>query len=86
VFKIFFSESFIIAFINFVLAVAASLTTVILLNGYMRGEGINITLLNFGVRQVALMLGVSVLVALLASFLPVWRIAKKKPVDAIKDR
>ncbi len=86
VFKIFFSESFIIAIINFVLAVVGSLTTVIILNNYMRTQGINITLLRFGVRQVALMLGVSILVAIIASFLPVWNIAKRKPVDAIKDR
>jgi hypothetical protein len=86
VFKIFFSEAFIIALINFVLAVAASLVGVMLLNDYMREEGINITLLSFGVGQILLMLGISVLVAVLSSFLPVYGIAKKKPVDAIKDR
>ena len=86
VFKIFFSESFIIAIINFVLAVVTSLTAVLVLNWYMRGQGINITLLSFGVGQVLLMLGVSVLVAVISSFLPVWKIARKKPVDAIKDR
>ncbi len=86
VFKIFFSEAFIIAMINFVLAVAASLTTVIVLNTYMRNQGINITLLSFGPLQVLIMLGVSILVAAIASFLPVYRIAHKKPVDAIKDR
>ncbi|MBO7341250.1 MAG: ABC transporter permease, partial [Clostridia bacterium] len=86
VFKIFFSEAFIIAFINFLLATAASVATVIVLNNYMRSSGINITLLSFGPMQVAVMLGVSVLVAVLASFLPVYKIAHKKPVDAIKDR
>lgn len=86
VFKIFFSESLIIALINYVLAVAATLTAIFFINRWMRGEGINVTLLNFGVRQLALMLGVSVGVALISSFLPVWRIARKKPVDAIKDR
>jgi len=86
VFKIFFSESLIIALINYVLAVAATLTAIFFINRWMRGEGINITLLNFGLRQLGLMLAVSVGVALLASFLPVWRIARKKPVDAIKDR
>ena len=86
VFKIFFSEAFIIAFINFLLATAASVATVILLNNYMRSSGINITLLSFGPMQVAVMLGVSVFVSVLASFLPVYKIAHKKPVDAIKDR
>jgi len=86
VFKIFFSEAFIIAIINFVLATAASLTTVLILNNYMRNQGINITLLSFGIVQVLIMLGISVLVAAIASFLPVYKIAHKKPVDAIKDR
>lgn len=86
VFKIFFSESLIIALINFVLAVAAALTAIFFLNRWMYTEGINITLLNFGIRQLGLMLLVSVGVAALASFLPVWHIARKKPVDAIKDR
>ena len=86
VFKIFFSESFIIAFINFVLAVIAAITTIFFINRWMRGEGINVTLLNFGLRQVALMFVISVAVAAIASFLPVWRIARRKPIDAIKDR
>ncbi len=86
VFKIFFSESAIIALINFVLATVAAVVAIFFLNRWMFNEGIQISLLNFGIRQVVLMLGVSVLVALLASFFPVYKIAKKKPVDAIKDR
>lgn len=86
VFKIFFSEAAIIALINFALATAVSSAAIIVLNNVMRGAGVMITLLNFGIRQVLLMLGVSLLVAFLASFLPVYKIAHKKPVDAIKDR
>ncbi len=86
VFKIFFSEAFIIAIINFFLAVAASITAVLVLNWYMRSQGINITLLTFGPVQVALMLAISVAVAAIGAFLPVRAIARKKPVDAIKDR
>ena len=86
VFKIFFSEATIIAMINFVLATVATAAATFFINRWMLNEGMNITLLNFGVRQVVLMLGVSILVAFLSSFLPVYKIAKKKPVDAIKDR
>ena len=86
VFKIFFSEALIIALINFVLALAATIAGITITNSAMRSQGINITLLTFGVRQVILMLLISVAVALIASFLPVYRIAKRKPVDAIKDR
>ncbi|MBO5938269.1 MAG: ABC transporter ATP-binding protein/permease [Clostridia bacterium] len=86
VFKIFFSEALVIALINFVLSLAAVITAISITNSMMRSEGINITLLTFGVRQVILMLVISVAVALIASFLPVYNIAKRKPVDAIKDR
>jgi len=86
VFKIFFSEALIIALINFILSLAAVIAAITIANGSMRSQGINITLLTFGPRQVILMLLISVAVALVASFLPVYRIAKRKPVDAIKDR
>ncbi|HKL74129.1 MAG TPA: ABC transporter ATP-binding protein/permease [Clostridia bacterium] len=85
VFGIFFNESLLIALINFVLATVASAAVVIFLNNFLRTEyNILITILNFGIRQVALMLGISVLVAFVASFLPVFKVAKQKPVDAIK--
>ena len=86
VFKIFFSEALIIALINFILSLAAVIGAITFANGYMHKQGINITLLTFGPRQVILMLLISIAVALVASFLPVYRIAKRKPVDAIKDR
>ncbi len=86
VFKIFFSEALMIALINFLLSTAAVILATVAINNVMRDEGIRMTLLNFGVRQLALMLFISIAVALLASFLPVNRIAKRKPVDAIKDR
>lgn len=86
VYKIFFSESLIIALINYVLAVAATLFIIHSINRWMYSEGIRITLLTFGIRQAGLMLLISVAVAALASFLPVWKIARKKPVDAIKNR
>jgi ABC-type antimicrobial peptide transport system permease subunit len=66
--------------------VATSIAAVIVLNWYMRNSGINITLLTFGPVQIALMLLISVAVAALGAFLPVNAIARKKPVDAIKDR
>ena len=85
VFKIFFSEALIIAIINYILSVIATIVAVTFLNGMVRKEGINVTLLDFGIRQIVLMLVISVLVAAIASFLPVWNIARRKPVDAIKN-
>ena len=87
VFRIFFAESFIIAIINFVLsAVAVFVVTGILNNVFREDVGILVTFLHCGVRQIALLLGVSILVAFLASFLPVKKIASKRPIDAIRNR
>jgi ABC-type lipoprotein release transport system permease subunit len=87
VFKIFFAESFIISMINFVLSLAATIAVTIILNGVFRTQvGMLITILSFGIRQVALLLGVSLLVALIATFLPVKKIASQKPIDAIRKR
>ena len=86
VFKIFFSEAAIIALINYVLALIATVAGTAIFNNIVRNEGITVTLLSFGVRQIILMLVISLAVAAVASFLPVYRIARKKPVDAIKDK
>ena len=86
VFKIFFCEAFIIALINYVLAMAATIAATTIFNTIVRNNGINVTLLHFGVRQVALMFVISLAVAAIASFLPVWNIARRKPIDAIKNK
>ena len=86
VFRIFFSESFVIAMINFVLSCGCCIAAVMLINYVIRKTGILVTILHFGVRQVLLLVAVSVCVAAIASFLPVRRIAAKKPIDAIRDK
>lgn len=87
VFKIFFAESLIIAGINFVLSSIGVGAITAIINYYLRNQiGIYITVLNFGIRQIVLLLAVSVLIALTASFIPVKRIASKHPIDAIRNR
>ena len=86
VFKIFFSEALVIALINFVLSTALVIVGIIFANKWVYSNGINVTLLTYGVRQFGLMLVISVGVALIASFLPVYNIARRKPVDAIKNK
>lgn len=87
VFRIFFAESFIIAMINFVLSAAGVCVATIIINSFIRNvAGILITVLSFGVRQVVLLLAVSIIVAFAASFLPVKKIAAKRPIDAIRGR
>ncbi len=87
VFRIFFSESFIIAMINFVLSSVGVFVVTTIINNIVRNHyGILITILNFGPRQVGLLLLVSFVIAAAASFIPVKKIASKKPIDAIRNR
>ncbi|MBR6697630.1 MAG: ATP-binding cassette domain-containing protein [Lachnospiraceae bacterium] len=87
VFRIFFSESFVIAMINFVLASIGVGGLAALINWFIRTRlGILVTILSFGIRQIVLIFVISILVAAVASFLPVKKIASKKPIDAIRNR
>ncbi len=86
VFRIFFSESFIIAMINFVLSSIGVGVATALVNWILRQNGILISVLTFGPRQILLLFVVSLAVAALASYFPVHRIAAKRPIDAIRNR
>lgn len=87
VFGIFFNESLIIAFINFVLASITTVVTSLIINSVIINKlGLNITLLVIGPQTIGIILGVSILSAFLASLIPVIKIAKKKPIDAINNR
>ncbi len=87
VYGIFFNESLIITFINYILSLILTLGTVIFINNYMRSDlGFYLQLLNFGFRQIFLLAAVSLLVAVVASFLPTHKISRMKPIDAIHDR
>lgn len=87
VFRIFFAESFIIAMINFVISCVGVGVVTTVINAVLREQvGLLITILNFSVRQIALILAVSIFVAVAASFLPVKKIASKRPIDAIRGK
>ena len=86
VFRIFFAESFIIAMINFVLSATGVGIATAVINHFIRQQGILITVLSFNIRQIALLLVISVSIAFIASYLPVKRIASKRPIDAIRNR
>lgn len=87
IFGIFFNESTVIAFINFALAAIATIVGCNVINMLMVNElGMEITLLNVGIRQIALILLVSWGSAFLASLIPTVKISKKKPIDAINNR
>lgn len=85
VFRIFFAEAFIIAMINFVLACIGTGFVTAAINSAMRNDaGLLITVLHFGLRQILVIFIVSLLVAAISCFLPVKKIASKRPIDAIK--
>ncbi len=87
VFRIFFSESFIIAMINFIITAVATFAITTAVNMYVRENiGLLITVLTFGIRQILLVFAVSIGVAAVSSYLPVKKIASKRPIDAIRDR
>ncbi len=87
VFLIFFTEAFFIALVNFVLSTILSFAGILAINLIIRNElGFDLTLFSFDLRQILLLLAVSVAVAIISSFLPVNKIARKTPIDAMRDR
>ena len=87
IFGIFFNESMIIAMINFVLATIATFIACSCINAAVLAKlPVEIVLLNVSIRQMALILGVSVASAFVGSFLPTFKISRKKPIDAINNR
>lgn len=87
VFSIFLNESLIIALINFIIATSLTLLSVIVVNNLIQTQGgLQLTILNFGFSEIILIFIISFLVATIASFLPVYRISHKKPIDAIRKR
>ena len=87
VFGIFFNESMVIATINFVLSTIATFIICSVLNAAVLSElSLEIALLNVSIRQMLLIAGVSVLSAFIGSFLPTFKISRKRPIDAINNR
>lgn len=83
VFKIFFSESFFIALICIVISTAGT----VFLTGFLNttlAESLNASLLVFGVQSFGVLVGIAVLTAVIATFLPVYSAARKKPIDSIR--
>lgn len=83
VFKIFFSESFIITAICVVLSTAGSIILCGVLNSSIASM-IGAAIFVFGILSLLVLVGVALLTAVIATFLPVWNAAKKKPVESIR--
>ncbi len=83
VFKIFFSESFFIGFLCVVFASIASVFICGALNKEMAAS-LGASLFVFGVASLAVLIIIAFVTIVIATFLPVWNAAKKKPVDSIR--
>ncbi|MBQ3058246.1 MAG: ABC transporter ATP-binding protein/permease [Clostridia bacterium] len=83
VFKIFFSESFTITIICIALSTVLSIIICGLINSTIV-EYIGASLFVFGILSFIIMVAIAVLTAIVATFLPVYNAAKKKPVDSIR--
>lgn len=85
VFKIFFAESAIIVCICLIISVGAAIGTISYLNTVLtEALGFSYSLFVFGGISLIMMLGVAAVVAFLGTFLPVFRIARKKPVESMR--
>ncbi len=83
VFKIFFSESFVIALICIVFSLVASFVVCGVLNTEL-GSMLGASLFVFGPVSIAILIGVAVATAVIATFLPVYLAARRKPVESIR--
>ena len=85
VFAIFFTEGLLVAAISAVMATALTAVTAIVGSALLRNLfELRLTLLNFSLRQAVMIFALSFSIAIVASIIPILRIARKKPVDAIR--
>jgi len=87
VFKIFYSESFIITFICVALAELATFALCGVLNSILCEMNYMFYIINmfvFGPFPVVILAGIAALTSIIATFLPVSRAARKKPVESIR--
>lgn len=85
IFKLFFVESFIIALLCSLLSVGVTFAATFALNlTFSNIAEMQLTIFIPGILHISLIFALSFLVAIISSFIPVNKIASKKPVDAIK--
>ena len=83
VFKIFFSESFVITIICVIIAIVGSNVICTILNELV-AIGFGASLFVFGIASFVVLVLIAFVTTVVATFLPVWNAAKKKPVDSIR--
>ena len=83
VFKIFFSESFFIALLCVIFASFSSAIVCRILNTELAAE-FGASLFVFGIASLVVLIAIAFVTTVVATFLPVWNAAKKKPVESIR--
>ncbi|MBE6663962.1 MAG: ATP-binding cassette domain-containing protein [Ruminococcaceae bacterium] len=83
VFKIFFSESFVITLICMIVSTALSIVLCIVLNKNI-APTLGASIFNFGIPSFVMIVAVALITAIVATFLPVRKAARKKPVETIR--
>ncbi len=84
--RIFMYEAGVIGLINFALATIILFIGGGIFNNYfMQTLGTSVGILSVGIQQIGLILLLSLAVSLISSFVPVFRLTLKKPIDAIKN-
>lgn len=83
VFKIFFSESFFISALCVIFASTVSIVVCGILNAELAVE-LGASLFVFGIPSLVVLIAIALVTTVVATFLPVWNAAKKKPVDSIR--
>ena len=83
VFKIFFSESFTITLICFVISIVLCVTVCDILNN-MLASGIGVSVFVFGILSFVVIAVVCLVTTVVATYIPVRKAAKKKPVESIR--
>lgn len=87
VFRIFFAESFVVMLICVLLSCVGGAVLTFVMNGVMIAgisASISFRAISFGIVNILIILAVSLVVAFLGTFLPVYRAAMKNPVDSIR--
>ncbi len=86
IFMMFLTESFIISMINAVVSCIVAYVSCFGLNYYIKNVmNLVVDFAVFGIRQILIVVGVSLCTAVASSLFPIIKISKEKPVNLIKD-
>lgn len=85
VFKIFFVESLMISLICYVFSLLLTVPITIYFDHMMQTEFfVPVSFIYVGLRQIILLLVLSLVVSIIATLIPIYKFSKKKPIDLIK--